>query len=133
MNSSGVGKDTIRGLQEIDTSKGMMQAGGIRRNRARRMDPVETTNGLLARFNTVIEAKQKLKEKFFKRNSVMLRPSRRPRFNPASQVERASSGLQPENGDLQMNTFYRAPIGQEQWAIKHIEPVRKPRATSMMA
>ena len=120
MNSSGVGKATIRGLQEIDTSK-------IRRNRVRRMDPIEATNGIVARFKTSTEpiAASHLAEKLnnltqIKRNSVFLRPSRRPRFNPSIQIERASSGLRPESCDLRMNTFYRAPIGQEKWAIKHI-------------
>ena len=63
---------------------------------------------------------------------AMLRPTRRSRFNINQQV--ASSGNEMYSGrgggtpnNLQINTFntfYRAPVGRENWAIKHIKPQR---------
>ena len=51
MNSLGVGKDTVRDLKEIDVSK--IQVSGMQRSRATRMDPLESTKGMLARFKTM--------------------------------------------------------------------------------
>ena len=62
----------------------------------------------------------------------MLKPNRRPRFHPTIQ---AAEELFPSFlGDIGidnsymiddrhvMNTFYNAPVGRENWSIKHIEP-----------
>ena len=51
-------------------------------------------------------------------NRGMLKPSRRPRpLRPNTKF----SEFGPESCDLQINTFYQAPIGQENWAVKHIK------------
>lgn len=48
----------------------------------------------------------------------MLKPSRRPRpLRPSTKF----SEFGPESCDLQINTFYQAPIGQENWTVKHIK------------
>ena len=61
----------------------------------------------------------------------MLKPSRRPRFHPTLAADElfpsflGDTGIEnsfmPEDGQV-MNTFYNAPVGRENWSIKHIEP-----------
>ena len=54
---------------------------------------------------------------------MKLKPSRRPRFNPsASEMAQAEAGRR--SCDLRINSFYGAPIGKEDWRIKHIVPKR---------
>lgn len=48
----------------------------------------------------------------------MLKPSRRARFSMLG----STSAFGQNNCNLNINTFYRAPIGQENWSVKHIEP-----------
>ena len=48
----------------------------------------------------------------------LLKPQRRPReVRPTTKF----SNFGPESCDLQINTFYQAPIGQENWSVKHIK------------
>ena len=61
----------------------------------------------------------------------MLKPSRRPRFHPTLAADELfpsflgdtgiEDSLMLEDGQV-MNTFYNAPVGRENWSIKHIEP-----------
>ena len=53
----------------------------------------------------------------------MLRPSRRPRFNAAT-LASAENAFGSSNCNLRINTFYKAPVGKESWAVKHIKPRR---------
>ena len=70
---------------------------------------------------------------------TMLRPSRRSRFNLNQQVATSGNELFSGQGrdtpnNLQINTFntfYRAPVGRENWAIKHIKPQQQ-RSSSMI-
>ena len=51
---------------------------------------------------------------------MMLKPSRRPRFNAAALVSAESAFGQSNCNNLRINTFYKAPVGKESWAVKHI-------------
>ena len=61
----------------------------------------------------------------------MLKPSRRPRFHTTYAADELfpsflgdtgiEDSLMLEDGQV-MNTFYNAPVGRENWSIKHIEP-----------
>ena len=59
----------------------------------------------------------------------MLKPSRRPRFHPTLAADELFPSFLGDTGiensfmleDRQvMNTFYNAPVGRENWSIKHI-------------
>ena len=52
---------------------------------------------------------------------MMLKPSRRPRFNAAA-LSSAENAFGPTNCNLRINTFYKAPVGKETLAVKHIQP-----------
>ena len=52
---------------------------------------------------------------------MRLRPSRRPRFN-AHMLSDEDAAFELDNCNLRITTFYKAHVGQENWAVKHIEP-----------
>jgi len=49
----------------------------------------------------------------------LLKPNRRPRPLRAN-TRHFNNEYGPESCDLQINTFYQAPVGEENWAIKHM-------------
>ncbi len=51
-----------------------------------------------------------------------LKPSRRPRFTHDMYDEAARGVFDFDACNLRINKFYKAPIGEEDWSIKHIEP-----------
>ena len=64
---------------------------------------------------------------------MMLKPSRRPRFNPIMPEEFPSFFQAADSQEMfemptNVNTFYQSPLGQAVWAIKHMET----RAQSMV-
>ena len=57
-----------------------------------------------------------------KRQNMGLKPSRRPRFINEMYEEAARGVFDFDACNLRINKFYKAPIGEEDWSIKHIQP-----------
>ena len=49
-----------------------------------------------------------------------MKPSRRPKPIKRRNMNGDFRNVGPESFDLRINTFYKAPIGAENWAIKHM-------------